>query len=212
MGKVDRNKQIKQSALYNTAFELFTTKGISKTTISDIVEKAGVAKGTFYLYFKDKLDIRDKLVSHKTAELFQQAHAALLAQGITGFASSLHFIVDFMLDHLQANPPLVAFIYKNLSWGVFEGILNEKIALPESIEAKKADSFHFYDQYLAFLSEDISVSCEDPELLLFSILELVSGTCYSCIVYGQPVSLARYRPFLHRAIDGILAGCTVRQG
>ena len=26
-------------------------------TISDIVEKAGVAKGTFYLYFKDKYAI-----------------------------------------------------------------------------------------------------------------------------------------------------------
>ena len=39
-----------------TAFELFTTKGLTKTTISDIVDQAGVAKGTFYLYFKDKYD------------------------------------------------------------------------------------------------------------------------------------------------------------
>ena len=54
----------------NTAFELFTTKGTNQTTISDIVNKAGVAKGTFYLYFKDKYDIRNKLVSHKTSDLF----------------------------------------------------------------------------------------------------------------------------------------------
>ena len=38
----------------------FTSKGIQKTSISDIVEDAGVAKGTFYLYFKDKYDIRNK--------------------------------------------------------------------------------------------------------------------------------------------------------
>ena len=67
MGKLESNKKKKEDALYNTAFELFTTKGTNKTTISDIVEKAGVAKGTFYLYFKDKYDIRNKLASSKTS-------------------------------------------------------------------------------------------------------------------------------------------------
>ena len=67
MGKLESNKKKKEDALYNTAFELFTTKGTNKTTISDIVEKAGVAKGTFYLYFKDKYDIRNKLASSKNA-------------------------------------------------------------------------------------------------------------------------------------------------
>ena len=54
MGKLELNKKKKKDALFNTAFELFTTKGLTKTTISDIVDQAGVAKGTFYLYFKDK--------------------------------------------------------------------------------------------------------------------------------------------------------------
>ena len=56
MGKLELNKKKKKDALFNTAFELFTTKGLTKTTISDIVNQAGVAKGTFYLYFKDKLE------------------------------------------------------------------------------------------------------------------------------------------------------------
>ena len=74
MGKLESNKKKKEDALYNTAFELFTTKGTNKTTISDIVEKAGVAKGTFYLYFKDKYDIRNKLASSKTQDLFFAAY------------------------------------------------------------------------------------------------------------------------------------------
>lgn len=37
------------------AFALFTQKGINDTSISDIAKKANMAKGTFYLYFKDKL-------------------------------------------------------------------------------------------------------------------------------------------------------------
>ena len=81
MGKLELNKKRKKSALYNTAFELFTTKGLAKTTISDIVENAGVAKGTFYLYFKDKYDIRNKLISHNAGELFSEAHEIIFWTG-----------------------------------------------------------------------------------------------------------------------------------
>lgn len=73
MSKVDLNKKKKENSLLNTAFDFFTTKGFSKTSISDIVKDAGVAKGTFYLYFKDKYDIRNKLISHKSSQLFKLA-------------------------------------------------------------------------------------------------------------------------------------------
>ena len=68
MGKLELNKKKKKDALFNTAFELFTTKGLTKTTISDIVDQAGVAKGTFYLYFKDKYDMQDFLIWLKDQE------------------------------------------------------------------------------------------------------------------------------------------------
>ena len=73
MGKVDENKEQKRRSLLETAFSLFTTKGITKTSISEIVENAGVAKGTFYLYFKDKYDIEEKLITYKANQLFQHA-------------------------------------------------------------------------------------------------------------------------------------------
>lgn len=69
MKKVELNKKKKQDALLNTAYQLFTEKGFQKTSISDIVNEAGVAKGTFYLYFKDKLDIRYKLIAKKSASI-----------------------------------------------------------------------------------------------------------------------------------------------
>ena len=190
MSKLELNKLKKENALYNTAFELFTTKGMAKTTISDIVEKAGVAKGTFYLYFKDKNDIRNKLVAHKTAELFEQAGNAMISRQIKGFVPQIHFLVDFMVEKLQDNTALLVFIAKNLSWGVFKGIFEEK-SIRES-------EFDFYSAYLDFLSQDQSVAYENPELLLFTILELVSGTIHSCILYHQPGQ----RRFSHAALAG----------
>ena len=73
MGKVEANKKKKKESLLNTAFELFTSKGINETSISDIVNKAGVAKGTFYLYFRDKYDVRNLLISHKSSNVFMNA-------------------------------------------------------------------------------------------------------------------------------------------
>ena len=73
MGKAEQNKKLKMENLLNTSFELFTSKGLNKTSISDIVEKAGVAKGTFYLYFKDKYDLRTIITVHKAEQVFLKA-------------------------------------------------------------------------------------------------------------------------------------------
>ena len=54
MGKVEHNKRQKRDSLLDSAFSLFINNGFTKTSISDIVKQAGVAKGTFYLYFRDK--------------------------------------------------------------------------------------------------------------------------------------------------------------
>ena len=52
MGKVETNKKQKNTTLLQTSFELFTEKGFTKTTISDIVNRAGLAKGTFIYILK----------------------------------------------------------------------------------------------------------------------------------------------------------------
>ena len=193
MGKVESNKKQKKDALFNTAFELFTTKGTNKTTISDIADKAGVAKGTFYLYFKDKYDLRDKLVTYKTSQLFGNAHTALIEQNIQGFENQMFFVIDHIIDRLEKEPKLLQFISKNLSWGIFKNAFEKTV--PEN-------SRQFYDYYQDMLTQN-HISCENQELMLFTILELVGSTCYSCILYQQPVSMEEYLPYLHQTIRQI---------
>lgn len=50
-----RNKKYKK--LIETAVKLFASKRYGEVTVDDIARKAKVAKGTVYLYFKDKKDI-----------------------------------------------------------------------------------------------------------------------------------------------------------
>ncbi|MFB9325810.1 TetR family transcriptional regulator [Paenibacillus aurantiacus] len=44
----------KYNAILQAAIEIISEKGLYSTSISDIVKKAGVAQGTFYLYFRSK--------------------------------------------------------------------------------------------------------------------------------------------------------------
>lgn len=194
MRKVDQNKKQKKDSLLDAAFGLFMENGFHKTSISDIVNQAGVAKGTFYLYFKDKYDIRNKLISHKAGELFSQARDALEQAHVTGFTAQLHFLVDNILDRLETESDLLGFISKNLSWGVFKDAFQEQA---------DEDDFPFFQEYLNLLDQS-DVQYDSPELLLFTIIELVSSTSYSCILHSQPVCLAEYRPYLHKTIDCIL--------
>ena len=66
---IQETKENKKNRLLDTGFKLFTEKGIQNTSIQDIVDNANVAKGTFYLYFKDKYELRDILVAKKSHKL-----------------------------------------------------------------------------------------------------------------------------------------------
>lgn len=51
------DKEEKRCDIALSAIELFCDKGIQQTSIDEIAKSAGVAKGTIYLYFKNKEEI-----------------------------------------------------------------------------------------------------------------------------------------------------------
>ncbi len=191
--KIDLNKQQKKETLLNTAFHLFTTKGINKTSISEIAEASGIAKGTFYLYFTDKYDIRNKLIAHESSLVFKKAAEALEAAGLTRLDDKIVFIVDHILDQLNENQALLNLINKNLSWGIFKNALIA--GSDEDIDFRKV-----YEQMIA----EADVPIRDPEIMLFLIIELVSSTCYSAILYKDPVNLTELKPHLFEVIRNII--------
>lgn len=198
MGKVDINKQRKKDALLNTAFDLFTSKGINDTSISDIVNKAGVAKGTFYLYFRDKYDIRNLLISHKSSQLFMSAHTDMLKANIDKMEDKIVFVMNHIIDDLVKDKKMLNFISKNLSWGFFKKAL---------ISNDNSSDVNFLEIYKTIINESED-DYKDPEIMLFMIIELVSSTCYSTILYSEPVSIEELKPYLEAAVRGIIRSHT----
>ena len=179
MSKVEDNKKQKESTLLETAFHLFTGKGFAKTTISDIVQQAGLAKGTFYLYFKDKYDLRDKLIVYKANQLFDDAHRALEKANVSSFEDELLFTTDYIIERFQKNHFFMEFIAKNLSWGIFKSVFTN---------GDPSFSSQFCAHYMTALKK-YNVNCPAPELLLFTMIELIGSTSYNCIHNSQPVSM-----------------------
>ncbi|WP_139991813.1 TetR/AcrR family transcriptional regulator [Paenibacillus paridis] len=52
----------RKNEILDTAEALFHSKGYDKTTINDILKEIGIAKGTFYYYFKSKEEVMDAIV------------------------------------------------------------------------------------------------------------------------------------------------------
>lgn len=198
MGKIDDNKKQKKNSLLETAFRLFADKGFTKTTISDIVEHAGLAKGTFYLYFKDKYDLRDNLIVYKANQLFDDAHLALEKAEMNSFEDELIFTTDYIIERFKEDQSFMEFIAKNLSWGIFKNVFSK---------TEQFFSSQFYDHYLAAL-EKYHVNCQSPELLLFTMIELIGATSYNCIYTQQPVSIEEYLPYLHKSLHHIVLAFT----
>ena len=201
MGKAEENKQHKRLSLLNTAFELFTTKGVNKTSISEISEQAGIAKGTFYLYFKDKYDIRNKLISHQSSLVLSKAldslrngHYEDKYSGLEYFKNTFIFIADNVINQFTENKSLLTFISKNLSWAIFK----------KALTAGSADeSIDFRDTYYSLI-ERSGVNFKEPEIMLFMIIELISSISYSAILYNDPLDIDGLKPYLYNTINYII--------
>lgn len=194
MGKVDLNKQAKESRLMDTAFQLFTTKGMTKTSISDIVNNAGVAKGTFYLYFKDKYDIADKLVVTKTRELCQQAAYRMEKAGIQNAEDRVIFIMDDLINELAKTPMLLNFINKNLSWGIFRS------ALTRAEEKQELASVEYFKRVFG---QEVH-QWRDLPVMLYLIIEMAGSSVHSVILENDPMTLEEFRPYLHRSVRAVM--------
>ena len=60
--RILKDPEERRAEILDTAERLFTTKGYSQTTILDILNEIGIAKGTFYYYFKSKEEVMDAII------------------------------------------------------------------------------------------------------------------------------------------------------
>ena len=187
----------KENRLLESAFKLFTEKGLKETSIQGIVDESNVAKGTFYLYFKDKYELRDILIEKKSKKLFSDAVNALRKNYIKSLDDQIIFIVNYIINELSKNTVLLKFISKNLSWGVYSKAVNKLYQNSEN------DEDGVYSLFLKGIKEQ-NIKLKNPDVTLYMIIELVSSTCFNSILYNEPLPIEQYKPFLYDSIRRLM--------
>ena len=199
--KVLENKKNKKNALLKSAFDLFTKTDIHSVSVQDIVKQAGVAKGTFYLYFKDKYQARDVLIQNEAMRLFNNAHLELEKNDIQDFEDAVVYIINQVLLQLENNPIILKFIERNLSWGIFHEHLQN------TIEGNTLDLVSNFRS----LAEKNGYYFDRPEVVLYIIIETAGSTCYNSILYNQPLPIKEFKPYLFQSIRALLRSYKAEQ-
>lgn len=75
--KTKLRKDEKKKLIFETAAEIFANRGYHQTSVKDITDAAKISVGTFYLYFKNKEDLFEKLYDEMEGKLNRIQNFAL---------------------------------------------------------------------------------------------------------------------------------------
>ena len=70
--------------LLQAARAVFARRGCNDATVDDIIQEAGVSRGTFYIYFKNKLGVFEELITRVIGDLFERAAARYRSGNVFG--------------------------------------------------------------------------------------------------------------------------------
>jgi AcrR family transcriptional regulator len=73
----ERRKESRPAELLDAALDLFVERGYAATRLDDIASRAGVSKGTLYLYFANKEDLFKALVRENIVRLLDRFRAEI---------------------------------------------------------------------------------------------------------------------------------------
>lgn len=194
--KLELKQLKKKNDLFKAAYDLFETDGINNTAISDIAKKAGVGKGTFYLYFKDKYDILDQIILKKSTEILEESLLSAKNFEFVDSADAVIFVTDYILEYLKRNKMLLRIVYKNLSVSLYKRVLKDENNYKELADVLRL--------YATNMKKDYGYTEQDAMRLLFIIMEMVSSIAYSTIIENEPENIDEIRPILFSSIQKMI--------
>lgn len=170
-----RRPDSRRAELLAAAEELFVSRGIDATSVSDIADAAGVAKGSFYRYFGSKDRVIAALKERFADELIDRVAEATAAFG-------------------DADPGLVvdAVVAESIAYllqerGLIEVWCREPAGADTDTWAASAEKLSAV--YEAGIRQGVDaglLDCRDPRTTALLIIHAVEGTVEHAILYGTP--------------------------
>ncbi|MGP1361978.1 MAG: TetR/AcrR family transcriptional regulator [Candidatus Fimenecus sp.] len=191
MSTIEENKNLKREKILSAAYELFSKKGIQKTAIDEVVKRAEIAKGTFYLYFKSKYDLLDMVIIEKSEQLIKILINKLKEKNNTELLTpveQLLFFTDLVLDAIEE--------HKNIFY-----IISEKKTL--FLNTLTSNSENMETDYIIEIFKQIGFSEERAKKILYLLFCMTLTACENAIINQKPFSQNDISPEIHFIIKAI---------
>lgn len=168
MAKIANKKEI----ILESAYRVFKEKGFEDTRISQIVKEAGIAQGTFYLYYNSKMDVlpdlAEQIISNYTQYL--TIHGNVKA----GLDINLKLAIDRIFEVNQEDKIIPSIVYAG-------------ITRSSDIEKWKVIYRPLYDlvaKYIEFAKENGEIRADiDPVYYSEFVISLIESTARGLILF-----------------------------
>jgi AcrR family transcriptional regulator len=179
--RITKRPDERRAELINAAIEVFAQKGLDDTTVADITKAAGVAKGTFYLYFTSKEHLLAALRERFVEDALE--HAATLFEHVGKedwwgvVDATVESAIDFALEHRD-------------SIRIFgrEGLTSKTAGIMATAERKLNAMF------AAGIQAGVAAGVfhvSDPELTAIYLHHAIDGAVFEAILFDQDLDRDR---------------------
>lgn len=186
--EINKKEKIMQAAL-----KIFEKKGAEKTSVRDIMTEANLGLGTFYLYYSDKNDLKEKMVLNLATDIILNAEKTCIQEDpIERYISFVDFIIDYLISH----PFELDLLSKNITWTLYTKIEND-YGLSEADSTLKF-ILNKYDNLF------LTSHTESEKLYILSLtLEIMMSTCKSAVLEDSILTIDEMKPVLFAIIRKI---------
>jgi AcrR family transcriptional regulator len=111
MSKTAKKPASRQNEFITVAQELFNEKGFENTSVDDIVNRMGVAKGLFYYYFDSKEELLQVIMDRMNDEIESSVTAVMEKKGLTALERFKELMITSS-DVASRSAVLISYFHK----------------------------------------------------------------------------------------------------
>lgn len=128
--RIIKEPEVRKNEILDIAEELFAVKGFDGTSTNEILEKAGIARGTLYYHFKSKEEILDGVINRMIDRMKEKAAGIVADKKVPILerltAAVLAFNSDTELGYEvmeQVHKPQNALMHQKMQTRLLDGIV-----------------------------------------------------------------------------------------
>lgn len=184
----------KRRMIEECAKKLFLKNDAVNTSVDEIAAMSHIAKGTFYLYFKDKEDLIGRVVNNLCVELLEKAFLHTQDASYPDIVRRLIAMAEYIIDYYEKNPCAIRLVKNNLSVGLLQ---------KEIYHLSELDFGSIWTELVAYFKQKGFDGRETYDRLCL-IVEMTSSATYFSIVEGRPDSIEQMKPIILDNIKRLL--------